>query len=53
VVLSGKVGLHRELLNAVKRSILKFSKVNGWLEKMEMDVIMMMVKLIQGYCNVR
>jgi len=42
------IGLHEELLNALKRSILKFSKVNGQLEIMERGAIIIMVKMIQG-----
>jgi hypothetical protein len=39
-----KTGLHRELLNEVKRSIQKLRKANGQLEVMARDAIMRMVK---------
>jgi hypothetical protein len=40
------IRLHRELINAVKISILKFSKVNGKLDIMKRGSIMIMVNMI-------
>jgi hypothetical protein len=41
------IGLHRKLLNGVKKSVqFFFEKANGKLEIMEMDAIMLMVKMV-------
>jgi hypothetical protein len=43
----------QELLNEVKKSIQKIEKANGQLEIMERDAIMLMVKLVGGYYNIK